>query len=385
MAFLPPAATLTILGPGSDAERQRLRRLTSELGLAARVRFESVEHAEVADAYRSHDCLIFPSEWPEPFGLVPLEAMACGTPVVATGVGGSSEFLGDGRNCLLFVPGDASELAEAVRRLADEAGLRRTLVEGGRITAAQFDLDVTAEAFEQCHVAAAAGRLDELELMRHPAPPSSTRPSLTAHGGGGGVVANVLARRPPFAGALLVFGAAPSQGGPSGPHGGTVSLAGSLSELQGTGAEATSVLAVVADGEHLPFRDHAFAVVVCHDILEKKGDARSVVIEVARVSEPSGSVLFIAANRRSAAILRMRLRYWWRGWRRGPEAFFTSSEDHRTYTWSELERVIAPAFEVRDRITIGWDGSWTRRAASHLLIGPLRGMDRTVVVEASPR
>jgi SAM-dependent methyltransferase len=198
-------------------------------------------------------------------------------------------------------------------------------------------------------------------------------------------VANVLARRPPFAGALLVFGAAASRAGGGGTDGGTVSLAGSLSELQVTLAEVTPNLAVVGDAEHLPFRDHAFAVVVCHGTLEKKGDARSVVIEVARVSEPQGSVLFIAPNRRSAAILRMRLRYWWRGWHRGPEAFFSSADDRRTYTWSELERLIAPAFEVRDRITIGRDGSWTGRAASRLLTRPLRGMDRTVVLEASPR
>ena len=46
--------------------------------------------------------VLFPVRWEEPWGLVPLEAMAVGTPVVASGRGGSAEYLRDGENCLLF-------------------------------------------------------------------------------------------------------------------------------------------------------------------------------------------------------------------------------------------------------------------------------------------
>ena len=73
--------------------------------------------------------------WEEPWGLVPLEAMARGRPVIATGRGGSAEYLRDGENCLLFDPGDAGALAAAVERLAADGALRRKLVEGGRRTA----------------------------------------------------------------------------------------------------------------------------------------------------------------------------------------------------------------------------------------------------------
>ena len=114
MTTLPPEATVSFLGRGDPAERSRLERLAADLGVADRVHIESIAREALADAYRSHDCLIFPSEWPEPFGLVPIEAMACGTPVVGTGVGGSAEFLADGTNCLLFPPGD--EVASGRRR-----------------------------------------------------------------------------------------------------------------------------------------------------------------------------------------------------------------------------------------------------------------------------
>ena len=86
---------------------------------------------ELAGRYRDADAVVFPSEWEEPFGLVPLEAMACGTPVVATGVGGSGEFLVDGVNCVRFRAGDPAALAAAVRRAGRRRGLRARLVADG--------------------------------------------------------------------------------------------------------------------------------------------------------------------------------------------------------------------------------------------------------------
>jgi glycosyltransferase involved in cell wall biosynthesis len=95
-------------------------------------------------AYAAADAVLFPVEWPEPWGLVPLEAMSVGRPVIATGTGGSGEYLEDGVNCLLFEPGDAAALADRVRELAGSAELRARLREGGFATAARYP----ADAFE---------------------------------------------------------------------------------------------------------------------------------------------------------------------------------------------------------------------------------------------
>lgn len=150
-------ATLDCWGRGGDTERERLERVAADLGVADRVRFGSLPRSELARAYADADAVLFPSTWAEPFGLVPLEAMACATPVVATGVGGSAEFLVDGENCLLVEPADADALVAAVRRLADDADLRRRLVAGGSATVDRLDVDRLADVMEAWHEHAAGG------------------------------------------------------------------------------------------------------------------------------------------------------------------------------------------------------------------------------------
>lgn len=156
-ALLPEQATLVLYGRGGDAERDRLRRLSQSLGVAERVSFGTLDTSELGPAYRALDCVVFPSEWPEPFGLVPLEAMECRVPVVATGVGGSADFTIDGVNSVLFQPGDAAGLAKAVVRLAQDPALRERLVEAGAATAESYDVDRMADAYERAF-AAEAGR-----------------------------------------------------------------------------------------------------------------------------------------------------------------------------------------------------------------------------------
>jgi glycosyltransferase involved in cell wall biosynthesis len=95
------------------------------------------ERSEIFAAYGEADVVVFPVRWEEPWGLVPLEAMARGRPVVATGRGGSAEYLRDGENCVLFDADDVEQLAEAVRRLASDEELRLRLRERGLETAAQ--------------------------------------------------------------------------------------------------------------------------------------------------------------------------------------------------------------------------------------------------------
>lgn len=148
-ALLPEQASLVMYGRGGEGERERLRALAEDLGVGARLSFGFLDSSELEAAYRALDCVVFPSEWPEPFGLVPLEAMECGTPVVATGVGGSADLTIDGVNALLFHPGDPPGLAEAVVRLAEDPGLRSRLVEEGRKTAEGYDVDRMADAYER--------------------------------------------------------------------------------------------------------------------------------------------------------------------------------------------------------------------------------------------
>src|SRR5262249_8139690 len=149
--------TLQCFGRGADHERARLRELAATLGIGARVEFGSLERDELAARYRAADAVVFPSEWPEPFGLVPLEAMACGTPVVASGVRGSGEFLRDGENCVRFRPRDERALASAIMRVLGDADLRRIIVKGGYETAREFDVDRLADTLEEWHVAACHG------------------------------------------------------------------------------------------------------------------------------------------------------------------------------------------------------------------------------------
>lgn len=157
LALLPPEATLGCYGAATADELDRVRRLAADLGVAGRVTFGELARDDLAPAYAAADVFVFPSEWPEPFGLVPLEAMACGTPVVATRTGGSAEFLVDGWNCVAFAPGDAAALAGAVLRLRDDPASRRTLAAGGYRSADELTTDRLIDATEEWLVAAATG------------------------------------------------------------------------------------------------------------------------------------------------------------------------------------------------------------------------------------
>ncbi len=133
VAALPAGMRLTVAGPAEPAVRDELGRLGAGRDVVFGGRAD-----DPSAAIAAADALLFPVTWEEPWGLVPLEAMAVGRPVVATGTGGSAEYLRGGENCLLVAPGDAGALRVAVERLRDEPALRARLVAGGRTTAARF-------------------------------------------------------------------------------------------------------------------------------------------------------------------------------------------------------------------------------------------------------
>lgn len=154
MAQLPAEATLDVYGRGEERYAQTLRAQVDRLGIGDRVSFGVSERADLRRLYAAADVFVFPVTWEEPFGLVPIEAMACGTPVVATGTGGSGEFLVDGGNALLVPPDDPRAIADAVERLAGDPALREKLAEGGLRTARELNVTRLVDVVEAWHVSA---------------------------------------------------------------------------------------------------------------------------------------------------------------------------------------------------------------------------------------
>jgi glycogen synthase len=159
LTHLPGETTLTVVGPQEPVHVERLKALVAGLGMSGRVDLRAAPRRRLAAIYGASDVCIFPSEWDEPFGIVPLEAMACGTPVVGTGAGGSREYLRSEENCVLCTPGDPASVAAAVTRLADDGSLRQRVVAGGLRTAASLTVDRLTDQLEDLHreVITAAG------------------------------------------------------------------------------------------------------------------------------------------------------------------------------------------------------------------------------------
>jgi D-inositol-3-phosphate glycosyltransferase len=120
-------ATLMVVGgpsgPDGDEELARVRQLACDLGVAANVRFVPPQpHGHLADFYRAADVCIVPSR-AESFGLVALEAAACGTPVVAASVGGLRSLVDDGSTGFLVEGRDPAAYAAPVATLLDNPEL----------------------------------------------------------------------------------------------------------------------------------------------------------------------------------------------------------------------------------------------------------------------
>jgi glycosyltransferase involved in cell wall biosynthesis len=122
-----PGAELVVAGGGDAiavAERARLTAVAAACGAGDRVRFlGQIPRCDVPALLRSADVVVS-VPWYEPFGMVPLEAMACGVPVIASAVGGHLDTVSDGRTGALVPPRDPAALAGRLRELlADPARL----------------------------------------------------------------------------------------------------------------------------------------------------------------------------------------------------------------------------------------------------------------------
>jgi glycogen(starch) synthase len=160
LAYLPAAASLDIWGQGDEAYVEEMKASAARSGVADRVRFGGFVDADsLRSVYTGADVVVFPVRWHEPFGLVPLEAMGVGRPVVTTAQGGMSEYVRDRHNALVFPVDDPRELARCVERLAGDETLRRRLCAGGRETAAAYSAQRFAElTLEEIVRAAATSR-----------------------------------------------------------------------------------------------------------------------------------------------------------------------------------------------------------------------------------
>jgi len=116
---------LAIAGDGPD--RGSLERTARELGLNGRVTFlGALSRERVLELFRAADASLLSSTW-ENFPHTVVEALAAGTPVIATAVGGVPEVVRDGENGLLVPAGDPAALAAAIRRYFGDAELRQRL------------------------------------------------------------------------------------------------------------------------------------------------------------------------------------------------------------------------------------------------------------------
>jgi glycosyltransferase involved in cell wall biosynthesis len=140
-----PEARLTIVGDGPD--RARLERVAAELG--ANAEFVGARpRGEVLGLMAAADAVVLSSAWENfPHGVV--EALAMGTPVVATRVGGVPEVVRDGENGLLVDPGDVAELGGALQRILGDEGLRSRVAANAAPSVARYSADAIYGRLEQ--------------------------------------------------------------------------------------------------------------------------------------------------------------------------------------------------------------------------------------------
>ncbi len=140
-----PEAELTLIGDGP--ERPALEELARKLRVDGRIEWAGWHQGSWSERWR-FDVLAVPSTM-ESFGLVAVEAMLVGIPVVATAVGGLPEVVEDGVDGLIVPPGDPSALAAALRRLQDDPQLRSTM---GRAAATRARTRFSEQAMIDCYV-----------------------------------------------------------------------------------------------------------------------------------------------------------------------------------------------------------------------------------------
>jgi len=175
-----PCAELVIAGGGdatTEAERGRLAAIAQACGVRERVRLiGQIPRADVPALLRSADVVVS-VPWYEPFGMVPLEAMACGVPVVASAVGGHLDTVVDGRTGVLIPARDAGALAQRLRELLADPARLTAIGSAAAVRAhSRYGWDRIADDTERLYRQVLEGSPDSPEDGDRTATPAGDRP-----------------------------------------------------------------------------------------------------------------------------------------------------------------------------------------------------------------
>lgn len=140
---MPEGTRLWVAGEGPDTATLRARHTCERIEWLGRI-----SEADKVERLRSADVFCAPSLYGESFGIVLLEAMAAGTPVVASDISGYAKVARDGADAVLVPPGDASALATALGSVLTDAHHRDRLVASGTARVADFSMGALAKLYE---------------------------------------------------------------------------------------------------------------------------------------------------------------------------------------------------------------------------------------------
>lgn len=155
---LGPGVQGTMVGDFDNQTRARVMATARAAGCADRIELKPwATREQITEAFAAASVFVFPSIWPETLGIVGLEALATGVPVVASDVGGVREWLSDGENGYLVPRKDAAALAERIQRLLDSSERNRAFGDAGlTLMREKFAVSVHTDQLEAIYSSALA-------------------------------------------------------------------------------------------------------------------------------------------------------------------------------------------------------------------------------------
>jgi glycosyltransferase involved in cell wall biosynthesis len=122
---------ITVAIAGKGYFQEKLKYLSKKFGVEVKF-LGMLEDHELIKGYCGSDIFVTPSLWPEPFGIVNIEAMACERPIIASNIGGIPEIVEDWKTGLLYNPHDINGLSEKIEIFIEDEGLRKRMGKRGR-------------------------------------------------------------------------------------------------------------------------------------------------------------------------------------------------------------------------------------------------------------